>query len=68
MSIETERQLKTRNEDLVNALKTIGRILTDPNGGTSRQRQQRVMGVLMMYECAPVNGDAPNTKEGGSNA
>lgn len=66
MSATTERELAQRNADLVNALKTIGRILTDPNGGTNRQRTQRAIGVLLMYDCAPVNGSAPAPEKNGS--
>ena len=49
----TAKALQARNDDLVKALKAIGRIVSDPTLKPS-QRTERVLSVLFMYDCAPV--------------
>lgn len=46
------KELQARNDDLVKALKAIGRIVSDPTLKPS-QRTERVLSVLFMYDCAP---------------
>lgn len=54
MNAAEQKDLQTRVKDLENALKTIGKILLGENGGKLDRRVDRVMGILMMYDCAPA--------------
>jgi hypothetical protein len=53
MSASTERELRTQNDDLVNAMKGIGRAITDSTLKPA-QRIDRALGILSMYGCAPA--------------
>lgn len=48
-----EREWQTRLEDLENALRTIGQIAVD-GSVTPKSRLQRILGIVSLYECAPV--------------
>lgn len=56
MSASTERELETRNQDLTNALKHVGRTLADETVPPKRRIDQ-AMGVIKMYECEPKTTD-----------
>jgi len=46
------KELQTRNEDLVEAMKVIGRIIIDGDM-SPKDRLTRIAGILSLYECNP---------------
>ena len=46
------KELQTRNEDLVEAMKAIGRIVIDGEK-TPQVRLAQIAGILSLYECNP---------------
>lgn len=55
LTVVVKQELERRIGDLENAMRTIGRIVADPGGGSPLQRRERIIGVLTMYNCAPAS-------------
>ena len=58
MTRHEEEELARYAKDLENALKAIGRLVTDASQ-PPRRRIERVLGILEMYTCAPARKDTP---------
>lgn len=56
MSAASARELQTRTEDLLRALKTIGQVLADDTVSAKRRIDQ-ALGIVRMYDVGPASGE-----------